>query len=98
MIRGEITTDVTDLGDFIIARSYDEPVFHFAVVVDDADEKVTHTIRGGDHISNTARQILIQRALGLPMPFYAHLPLIFDHTHKNFQNVLVQKRSPNTAI
>ncbi|MEK7144955.1 MAG: glutamate--tRNA ligase family protein [Patescibacteria group bacterium] len=82
MIRGEITTDVTDLGDFIIARSYDEPVFHFAVVVDDADEKVTHTIRGGDHISNTARQILIQRALGLPMPFYAHLPLIFDHTHK----------------
>lgn len=82
VIRGEITTDVTDLGDFIIARSFDEPVFHFAVVVDDADEHVTHVIRGGDHISNTARQMLIQRALGLPTPLYAHLPLILDSNHK----------------
>ena len=82
IIRGEITTDVSDLGDFIIARSFDEPVFHFAVAVDDADEGVTHVIRGADHISNTARQILIQRALGLPMPLYAHLPLILDNTHK----------------
>ncbi len=82
VIRGEITTDVTDLGDFIIARSFDEPVFHFAVVVDDADEGVTHVIRGGDHISNTARQMLIQRALGLPTPLYAHLPLILDNNHK----------------
>ncbi|MBI4065920.1 glutamate--tRNA ligase [Candidatus Kaiserbacteria bacterium] len=82
VIRGEITTDVTDLGDFIIARSLDEPVFHFAVVVDDADEGVTHVIRGGDHISNTARQMLIQRALGLQMPLYAHLPLILDNNHK----------------
>src|SRR3990167_537486 len=82
VIRGEITTDVSDLGDFIIARSLDEPVFHFAVVVDDADENVTHVIRGGDHISNTARQMLIQRALGLPTPLYAHLPLILDRNHK----------------
>ncbi|OGG62644.1 hypothetical protein A3I46_00130 [Candidatus Kaiserbacteria bacterium RIFCSPLOWO2_02_FULL_54_13] len=82
VIRGEITTDVSDLGDFIIARSLDEPVFHFAVVVDDADEGVTHVIRGGDHISNTARQMLIQRALGLPLPLYAHLPLIMDSNHK----------------
>ncbi len=82
VIRGEITTDVTDLGDFIIARSLDEPVFHFAVVVDDADEGVTHVIRGGDHISNTARQMLIQRALGFPEPLYAHLPLILDNKHK----------------
>ncbi len=82
VIRGEITTDVTDLGDFIIARSLDEPVFHFAVVVDDADEGVTHVVRGGDHISNTARQMLIQRALGFATPLYAHLPLIMDSTHK----------------
>jgi len=82
VIRGEIITDVTDLGDFIIARSLDEPVFHFAVVVDDADEGMTHVIRGGDHISNTARQMLIQRALGFPTPLYAHLPLIFDNNHK----------------
>ncbi|MHB8710507.1 MAG: glutamate--tRNA ligase [Minisyncoccota bacterium] len=76
IVRGEITTDVSDLGDFVIARSFDEPVFHFAVVVDDADEGVTHVIRGEDHISNTPRQILIQRALGLALPSYAHLPLI----------------------
>lgn len=82
VIRGEITTDVTDLGDFIIARSFDEPVFHFAVVVDDADEGVTHVVRGGDHISNTARQMLIQKALGFPTPLYAHLPLILDSNHK----------------
>lgn len=77
-IRGEITMDVSDLGDFIIARSFDEPVFHFAVVVDDADEGITHVIRGEDHIANTPRQILIQRALGFPLPAYAHLPLILN--------------------
>lgn len=82
VIRGDITTDTTDLGDFIIARSLDEPVFHFAVVVDDADAGVTHVVRGGDHISNTARQMLLQRALGMPTPLYAHLPLILDANHK----------------
>ena len=82
VIRGEITTDVTDLGDFIVARSIDEPVFHFAVAVDDSDEGVTHVIRGADHISNTARQMLILRALGLTVPMYAHLPLIFDSNRK----------------
>lgn len=82
VILGEITTNVDNLGDFIIARSFDEPVFHFAVVVDDADEKVTHVIRGGDHISNTARQMLIREALGFTEPLYAHLPLIMDSNHK----------------
>jgi len=82
VIRGEITTEVDDLKDFVIARSLDEPVFHFAVAVDDADEGVTHVIRGADHISNTARQILILRTLQFPVPLYAHLPLIFDNTHK----------------
>ncbi|MDE2021388.1 MAG: glutamate--tRNA ligase [Patescibacteria group bacterium] len=76
IVRGEIAMDVGDLGDFIIARSFDEPVFHFAVVVDDADEGVTHVIRGEDHIANTPRQMLIQRALGLAIPAYVHLPLI----------------------
>lgn len=82
IIRGSIATEVGDLGDFIIARSFDEPVFHFAVVVDDADEQVTHIIRGEDHISNTARQMLIRRALGFTEPLYAHLPLIMDSNHK----------------
>jgi glutamyl/glutaminyl-tRNA synthetase len=82
VILGDITSTVDDLHDFIIARSLDEPIFHFAVAVDDADEGVTHVIRGGDHISNTARQILILRALGFTIPLYAHLPLIMDANHK----------------
>ena len=76
VIRGPITFDTTELGDFVIARSLDEPLFHLAVVVDDADEGVSHVIRGEDHISNTPRQILIQKALGYPTPAYAHLPLV----------------------
>lgn len=76
LVRGEITFDTTELKDFVIARSIDEPLFHFAVVIDDHDESVTHVIRGDDHISNTPRQILIQRALGFETPAYAHLPLI----------------------
>ncbi|MEK7509285.1 MAG: glutamate--tRNA ligase family protein [Patescibacteria group bacterium] len=76
VIRGDITFDTTELKDFIIARSIDDPLYHFAVVVDDGEAKITHVIRGEDHISNTPRQILIQEALGLPRPVYAHLPLI----------------------
>lgn len=75
-VRGDITFDTTELGDLVIARSLDDPLYHFAVVVDDADAGVTHVIRGEDHISNTPRQILIQEALGFPRPTYAHLPLI----------------------
>ncbi len=75
-IRGDISVDTTDLGDFIIARSPTEPLFHFSVVVDDFLMGITHVIRGEDHISNTPRQILIQEALGAPRPIYAHLPLI----------------------
>jgi glutamyl-tRNA synthetase len=75
-VRGNITFDTTELGDFVIGRRIDDPLYHFAVVVDDTDMGVTHVIRGEDHISNTPRQILIQEALGFPRPVYAHLPLI----------------------
>lgn len=75
-VRGTISFDTTELGDFVIARSRTDPLYHLAVVVDDADMGVTHVIRGEDHISNTPRQILIQKALGYPLPTYAHLPLI----------------------
>lgn len=75
-IKGEVTMDTTDLGDFVIAKNIHEPLFHLAVVVDDADAGVTHVIRGEDHVSNTPRQILIQRAIGIPTPHYVHLPLV----------------------
>ncbi len=76
LIRGDIEFDTTELKDFVIAKSLDEPVFHLAVVVDDFTEGVTHVIRGEDHISNTPRQILVQEAISAPMPIYAHLPLV----------------------
>lgn len=75
-IRGSVTFDTTELGDFVIARSIDEPLYHLAVVIDDHDMGVTHIIRGEDHVSNTQRQILIQEALGFVRPEYAHIPLI----------------------
>ncbi|MEK7638843.1 MAG: glutamate--tRNA ligase [Patescibacteria group bacterium] len=75
-IRGEITFDTTELGDFVIARSIEDALYHFTVVVDDHEMGITHVIRGEDHISNTPRQILIQEAIGATRPHYAHLPLI----------------------
>lgn len=78
MIRGEIEFDTTELKDFVIAKSLEEPLFHLAVVVDDFEMGITHVIRGEDHISNTPRQILIQEAIGAPKPYYAHIPLILD--------------------
>ena len=76
LIRGEVSFDTTELGDFVIARAIDDPLYHFAVVVDDADAGVTHVIRAEEHLSNTPRQILIQQALGFSQPHYAHIPLI----------------------
>jgi glutamyl-tRNA synthetase len=76
LIRGNIEFDTTELKDFIIAKSLEEPIYHLAVVIDDFEMGVTHVIRGDDGISNTPRQILIQEAIGAPRPIYAHLPLI----------------------
>lgn len=77
LIRGEVTFDTTELGDFIIARNINEPLYHLTVVIDDFESGVTHVIRGEDHISNTPRQILLQEAIGQAQrPVYAHLPLI----------------------
>ncbi len=75
-IRGEISFDTTELGDFVIARNINEPLYHLTVVVDDHEMGVTHIIRGDDGISNTPRQILLQEAIGAKRPQYTHLPLI----------------------
>lgn len=78
LIHGELVFDTALEGDFIILKSDGFPVFHFAVVVDDYEMKISHVIRGEDHLSNTPRQILLQRALGFSQPFYAHIPLILN--------------------
>ena len=76
MIRGEISFDTKELGDFVIAKSLEDPLYHLAVVVDDMTMNISHVIRGEDHISNTPRQIAIIEALGADIPEYAHLPLL----------------------
>ncbi|MDP3982055.1 MAG: glutamate--tRNA ligase [bacterium] len=76
LVRGRIEFDTALLGDIVIAKDLRTPLYNFTVVVDDHDTRITHVIRGEDHIPNTPKQILLQEALGLPRVFYAHLPLI----------------------
>ena len=82
IIRGDITIDTTDFGDFVIARSETNPLYHLSVVVDDIDMGVTHVIRGEDHVTSTPRQILLIEALEGTIPTYAHLPLIVGSNKK----------------
>jgi glutamyl-tRNA synthetase len=76
LIRGNIVFQNAELDDLIIARADGAPTYNFCVVVDDMDMGITHVIRGDDHINNTPRQINILRALGAPVPFYGHVPMI----------------------
>lgn len=76
LIRGRITTPLSIIENFAIAKDLDTPLYNFSVVIDDHEMKITHVIRGEDHISNTPKQILIQETLGLEKPEYAHVPLI----------------------
>lgn len=91
-ILGDITVDTTDLGDFVIARDIESPLYHFTVVVDDFEMGITHVIRGKEHVANTPRQILIQEAIGASRPIYAHLPLILSTDRKK-----LSKRDPNVT-
>ncbi len=76
IIRGAVEFDNAQLGDFILVRSSGTPTYNFAAAVDDASMKITHVIRGDDHLPNTPRQLLLMEALDLEPPKYAHLPLI----------------------
>ena len=76
VIRGESAFDNALQDDLVIARADGTPVYHLAVVVDDADAQITHVVRGADHYSNTPKHMLIQQALGVPTPIYAHVPLL----------------------
>lgn len=76
VIRGRIVISNDELDDLIIARSDGSPTYNLTVVVDDVDMEITHVIRGDDHINNTPRQINIIKAMGAPLPVYAHVPMI----------------------
>lgn len=81
-VRGRVVFQNSELDDLIIARSNGTPTYNFTVVVDDLDMRVTHVIRGDDHLNNTPRQMNILRALGVTPPVYAHLPMILGEDGK----------------
>jgi nondiscriminating glutamyl-tRNA synthetase len=89
VVLGKIEFDTKELGDFVIARSLESPLYHFTVVVDDFLMNITHIIRGQEHVSNTPRQILIQEAIGAPRPIYAHASIIL-----NEERAKLSKRDP----
>jgi glutamyl-tRNA synthetase len=75
-VRGRVVFENAQLDDLVIARSDGSPTYNFSVVVDDLDMKITHVIRGDDHLNNTPRQMNMLAALGAEPPVYAHLPMI----------------------
>ena len=75
-IHGEVTFPNEEMDDFIILRTNNAPTYNFTVVVDDVDMKISHVIRGDDHLSNTPKQLLLIQALGEQPPIYAHIPMI----------------------
>ncbi|GMH16315.1 hypothetical protein Nepgr_018156 [Nepenthes gracilis] len=76
LIRGEVSWNLDTLGDFVIMRSNGQPVYNFCATVDDATMAISHVIRAEEHLPNTLRQALIYKALGFPMPYFAHVSLI----------------------
>jgi glutamyl-tRNA synthetase len=94
LVRGHVEIDASALGgDLVIVRADGTPLYHFCVVVDDAAMKISHVIRGEDHLSNTPKHILLFRALGESIPAFAHLPLIL-----NPDRTKMSKRKSQTAL
>ena len=77
-VVGDVTVQRTEVDDFVIFKGDGYPTYHFAVVVDDALMKVTHVLRGQEHLNNTFKHTLLQEALGFDRPTYAHISLIFN--------------------
>jgi len=93
MVRGDMRFDSKEFEDFIIVRSDGSPIYHLTVVADDYDMGITHVIRGDDHLSNTPKQIFLYRALGIPAPEFAHIPLILGPDKKR-----LSKRHGATSV
>lgn len=83
LIKGKVTFNSENIGgDFIIVRSDGWPIYNYIVIIDDEEMKISHVIRGEDHLPNTPKQVLIARALGLKEPQYAHLALVMGSDRK----------------
>jgi glutamyl-tRNA synthetase len=84
LVKGTIKKRAEDTQDFVIVRSDGTPVFHLANVIDDMDMQITHVIRGDDHVENTFKHIELFKAMGAPIPQYAHLPMIVNNQGKPY--------------
>jgi glutamyl-tRNA synthetase len=93
LVHGRIEFDGSNLDDFIVMRSDGHPTYHLTVVSDDVRMKITHVVRGDDHISNTPKQLVLYRALGAAPPLFAHVPLILGSDKKR-----LSKRHGATSV
>src|SRR5213079_2735529 len=93
LVHGAIEMDGANIEDFVILRSDGHPTYQLSVVVDDAEMKISHVVRGDDHISNTPKQILLYRAIGADAPQFAHVPLILGPDKKR-----LSKRHGATSV
>lgn len=97
LVVGEVRRELTDREqvdpDFVIVRSDGEPVFHLVNVIDDLEMRITHVIRGEDHLSNTAKHIALFKAFGVQPPHYAHIPLIL-----NIDGTKMSKRDKGASL
>jgi len=84
LVKGAIKKRAEDTQDFVLVRSDGTPVFHLSNVVDDIDMEITHVIRGDDHVENTFKHIELFKAIGAPVPQYAHLPMIVNNQGKPY--------------
>ncbi len=93
VVKGDVVFPTDVFGDFVIVRPDGIPVYNFAVVIDDALMKITHVIRGDDHLNNTPKQILIFNALGFELPIFVHIPMILGNDHSK-----LSKRHGDTSL
>jgi glutamyl-tRNA synthetase len=93
IVHGRIAFDPRSIEDFVVLRSDDYPTYHLSVVVDDVEMRITHVIRGDDHISNTPKHLLLFEALGAAPPAFAHVPLILGGDKKR-----LSKRHGATSV
>ena len=92
-VFGRVVVDSSNIEDFVILRSDGFPTYHLSVVADDLDMRISHVIRGADHLSNTSKHVLLYQALGAPLPVFAHLPLILGPDRKR-----LSKRHGATSV
>ncbi len=88
MVQGEVRTDNREFDDFVIVKPNGDPVFHLAVVVDDGLMRITHVLRGDDHLTNAFRHAMLFDALGFDRPRFGHLPMVLDEHGKKYSKRL----------